>query len=52
MENFTFEFGKGRCGTNFGLQPNSEYEWTPLFTLKNNSEETLKVTIRAKGDWI
>ena len=31
----------------YGLQPNSEYQWNPLFTLRNKSAETIKVTVRA-----
>lgn len=33
-----------------GLQPNSEYQWNPLFTLRNKSAETIKVTVSANGD--
>lgn len=48
------QFGKGvdRDGTTaqfYGLQPNSEYVWNPLFTLRNKSAETIKVTVRAEG---
>ncbi|MBO1912073.1 hypothetical protein J4G37_45675, partial [Microvirga sp. 3-52] len=51
-----FEFGKGINGGTgasefYGLQPNSVYEWSPLFTLRNKSAETLKVTIKAKGPY-
>ena len=47
-----FEFGKGINGAEFyGLQPNSVYEWSPLFTVRNKSEETLKVTINAEGPY-
>jgi len=49
-----FEFGKGvgRDGTTpvfYGLQPNSEYQWNPLFTLRNKSAETIEVTLEAVG---
>ena len=51
-----FEFGKGvgRDGTTaqfHGLQPNSEYAWNPLFTLRNKSADTIKVTVRAEGEY-
>lgn len=45
-----FQFGKGALGEFRGLQPNSEYTWYSLFTLRNLSKETIKVTIRAEGD--
>ncbi len=49
-----FEFGKGvgRDGSTpvfYGLQPNSEYQWNPLFTMRNKSAETIEVTIEATG---
>jgi hypothetical protein len=49
-----FEFGKGvdRDGSTpvfYGLQPNSEYQWNPLFTMRNKSAETIDVTIEATG---
>lgn len=52
----TFQFGKGvdRDGSTakfYGLQPNSEYEWNPLFTLRNKSAETVKITVRAEGQY-
>ncbi|MCL6572508.1 MAG: hypothetical protein K6T88_12630 [Bacillus sp. (in: Bacteria)] len=51
-----FQFGKGISGGTgapvfHGLQPNSEYQWNPLFTLRNKSAETIKVTIHATGDY-
>lgn len=51
-----FQLGKGvdRDGTTekfYGLQPNSEYQWNPLFTLRNKSAETIKVTISASGPY-
>ncbi|MEK4484677.1 hypothetical protein MHH81_03670 [Psychrobacillus sp. FSL H8-0484] len=51
-----FQFGKGvdRDGSTakfYGLQPNSEYQWNDLFTLRNKSAETIKVTIKATGDY-
>lgn len=49
-----FQFGKGvgRDGSTpvfYGLQPNSEYQWNPLFTLRNKSAETIEVTLEATG---
>ncbi|WP_308637217.1 hypothetical protein [Paenibacillus silvisoli] len=49
-----FQFGKGIDGGTgnpvfYGLQPNSEYQWTPLFTLRNKSAETINVTVSATG---
>jgi len=49
-----FQFGKGvdRDGITpkfYGLQPNSEYQWNPLFTLRNKSAETIEVTLEAEG---
>lgn len=29
----------------YGLQPNSSYEWSPLFTMRNKSAETIEVTV-------
>ncbi|MBU7006550.1 hypothetical protein [Phosphitispora fastidiosa] len=51
-----FEFGKGveRDGTTarfYGLQPNSEYQWNPLFTMRNKSAETIQVTLEATGEY-
>jgi hypothetical protein len=51
-----FQFGKGINGGSgapefYGLQPNSEYQWNPLFTLRNKSAETIKVTISATGPY-
>ncbi|QUW23533.1 hypothetical protein JSQ81_08545 [Sporosarcina sp. Marseille-Q4063] len=50
------QFGKGINGGTgaaefYGLQPNSEYQWNPLFTLRNKSAETIKVTVRATGPY-
>lgn len=45
-----FEFGKGALGAFRGLQPNSVYEWIPLFNLRNLSKEKIQVTISATGD--
>lgn len=50
------QFGKGINGGTgaeqfYGLQPNSEYQWNPLFTLRNKSAETIKVTVRAEGPY-
>lgn len=42
-----FNIGKGVLGGMKGLQPNSVYEWNSLFTLRNMSAETLKVTVSA-----
>lgn len=51
-----FQFGKGINGGTgaaefYGLQPNSEYQWNPLFTLRNKSAETIKVSLSATGDY-
>jgi hypothetical protein len=50
------QLGKGIDGGSgaekfYGLQPNSEYQWNPLFTLRNKSAETIKVTISATGPY-
>ncbi|WHZ02805.1 hypothetical protein QNH48_28450 [Neobacillus sp. YX16] len=50
-----FQFGKGINGGTgaaefHGLQPNSEYQWNHVFTVRNKSAETVKVTVRATGD--
>lgn len=52
----SFQLGKGvdRDGTTekfYGLQPNSEYQWNPLFTLRNKSAETIQVTLSATGPY-
>ncbi|QCJ44345.1 hypothetical protein FAY30_21910 [Bacillus sp. S3] len=49
-----FQFGKGINGGTgaaefHGLQPNSEYQWDHLFTIRNKSAETVKLTVRATG---
>ncbi|WP_423800231.1 hypothetical protein [Neobacillus sp. SAB-20_R2A] len=51
-----FQFGKGINGGNgqeefHGLQPNSVYQWNHVFTLRNKSAETVKVTVRATGEY-
>lgn len=51
-----FRLGKGvgRDGSSpvfYGLQPNSVYEWTPLFTIRNKSAETLDLTIEVTGSF-
>ena len=52
MENgeLKFNFGKGALGNQFGLQPNSVYEWIPLFEMRNMSKEKIRVTVSVKGD--
>jgi hypothetical protein len=50
------QFGKGvdRDGSTprfYGLQPNSQYVWNPLFTLRNKSAETITVTVSATGTY-
>ncbi|MEH7387277.1 hypothetical protein V7147_17955 [Bacillus sp. JJ1521] len=50
-----FQFGKGINGGTgeaqfHGLQPNSEYQWNHVFTIRNKSAETVNVTVRATGD--
>ncbi|WP_342433243.1 hypothetical protein [Neobacillus sp. FSL H8-0543] len=49
-----FQFGKGINGGTgaaefHGLQPNSEYQWNHIFTVRNKSAETVKVTVKATG---
>ncbi len=34
----------------WGLQPNSEYQWNPLFTLRNKSAEKVKITLSVTED--
>lgn len=34
----------------YGLQPNSTYEWNPLFTIANLSAEKLDITVQADND--
>lgn len=49
---FRFGRGVGRDGTSpvfYGLQPNSCYQWNPLFTLRNKSAETINVTLSVEG---
>jgi hypothetical protein len=41
-----FTFGKGYGGTDFGLQPGSFYKWDKLFSVKNNSNETIEVMFK------
>lgn len=38
---------KGYNNGNFGVQNNSEYNWSKIFTVKNNSEEEIEVTVKA-----
>lgn len=44
-----FEFGRGVLGVFRGLQPNSVYEYIPLFLLRNLSAEKIEVTVSAEG---
>jgi hypothetical protein len=44
-----FNFGKGVLGVDRGLQPNSVYEWIPLFELRNMSREKIWVTVTVTG---
>ncbi|MDR7239078.1 hypothetical protein [Neobacillus drentensis] len=51
-----FQFGKGINGGTgaeefHGLQPNSVYQWNHVFTVRNKSAETVKVTVRATGEY-
>jgi len=46
-----FDFGKGALDKPRGLQPNSVYEWIPLFELRNMSKEKIKVTVKVEGDF-
>jgi hypothetical protein len=51
-----FQFGKGINGGTgaeefHGLQPNSVYQWNHVFTVRNKSAETVKVTVHATGDY-
>ncbi|MEH7255250.1 hypothetical protein V7111_24390, partial [Neobacillus niacini] len=50
-----FQFGKGINGGTgaaefHGLQPNSVYQWNHVFTIRNMSAETVKMTVKADGD--
>lgn len=45
-----FNFGKGLNGNQYGLQPNSVYEWIPLFEMRNMSKEKVRVTVTATDD--
>lgn len=48
-----FGMGVGRDGSTakmYGLQPNSTYEWNPLFTIANMSAETLDIKVSASGE--
>jgi hypothetical protein len=44
-----FEFGRGVLDKFRGVQPNSVYEWVPLFFMRNMSEEKIEVTVSAEG---
>jgi hypothetical protein len=51
-----FQFGKGINGGTgeaefHGLQPNSVYQWNHVFTVRNKSAETVKVTVKATGEY-
>jgi hypothetical protein len=51
-----FQFGKGIDGGTgnekfYGLQPNSEYQWNHIFTVRNKSAETVKMTVKAVGPY-
>lgn len=39
------DWDKGLNGGEFGIQPNSEYEWEDLFLVKNNSEHKIDVEV-------
>lgn len=39
------DFGKGKGGKIFGLQPGSRYTWDDLFEVKNNSKEDIEINI-------
>ena len=40
-----FDFGKGKDGVMFGLQPGSGYTWDNLFEVKNNSSEAIDIRL-------
>jgi LEA14-like dessication related protein len=40
------DLSKGLNNQSFGVQPNSVYQWDDLFTVKNNSEHAVDVTVR------
>ncbi|MDP5274384.1 hypothetical protein [Chengkuizengella axinellae] len=44
-EVLVIDFDKGKDGQEFGLQPNSEYTWLDLFSITNNSENPVDLTI-------
>ncbi|HEY2422230.1 MAG TPA: hypothetical protein VGI04_12470 [Neobacillus sp.] len=51
-----FQFGKGINGGTgaaefHGLQPNSEYQWNHVFTIRNKSAETVKLTVKVVGPY-
>lgn len=46
------DFGRGRGGQIFGLQPASAYTWDNLFSVTNNSEENLNYRITVGNDEI
>ena len=45
-----FEFGRGRGGTMFGLQPHSEYVWNGALRVKNNSAEAVSIKVEVTGN--
>ena len=45
-----FEFGRGRGGQMFGLQPDSEYVWDKALKVVNNSAEAVSVKVEVTGD--
>ena len=42
-----FNFDNGFGGGAFGIQPNSTYTWDDLFTVKNNSNAAVNVSVQA-----
>lgn len=45
--NLVFDFNHGLNGGDFGLQGNSSYTWMDMFTVQNNSNNAVTVTIAA-----
>lgn len=46
------DLDKGKDGAQFGVQNDSVYTWDKLFTVQNNSENTVEVTVDIDGDGV
>lgn len=42
-----FDFNHGHNGADYGLKPGSQYSWMDMFTVQNNANNTVQVTISA-----